>query len=565
MQRSKTGWIAAACVLMLALPILGQASPTARADLEAAEAAVRAAELAGAPIYARELYEQAQARLTLARTNINSTRRGESETARLRAIEAMRAAQLAEERARLISMGTEARNLVADIQRFGGTAPAIEVMEPMAVPLERTGDSRARVKVAEQAIVNARAVGAESVAADMLRQAEQNLNTARRILRNQRNSESADHLAFVAEMQARRAETMALSAQPDRLLPGLRLERTRLAQAAADAEAAAERQRRGQLEREAADLRARLDAEQASRRTQSQQLEQLRSEIAERDRQMQMQFEQDRRARVDAEARLDEMRRNYDATLARTGTSPEVEALRRQLEDQQIALQNIRDREVRSEEAMRAEISRLQAELNTQRQTSEQASRQAELQARQQELDRIRMEREESARRLAAVEATSAQVQQRLAATEEELQRTRAELARKEEAERMQSQLNAIAPTRRDERGLIVTLPGLLFDTGRWTLQPGAMNTLDRIADQLKALPNARVVVEGHTDSVGSAQSNMTLSERRANSVRDHLVSRGIASDRITAIGRGQDVPVASNTTAAGRQQNRRVELIISE
>jgi len=130
----------------------------------------------------------------------------------------------------------------------------------------------------------------------------------------------------------------------------------------------------------------------------------------------------------------------------------------------------------------------------------------------------------------------------------------------------MQNELARIAATRREERGLIVTLSsGVFFDSGKSALKKGAKTTLTRIADQLKGDDTIKVTVEGHTDNTGGAAKNQTLSEKRAEAVRDFLVSAGVPSDRITAVGKGDTQPVATNKTAAGRQQNRRVELVIAQ
>ena len=129
----------------------------------------------------------------------------------------------------------------------------------------------------------------------------------------------------------------------------------------------------------------------------------------------------------------------------------------------------------------------------------------------------------------------------------------------------MEAELARLASTKREARGLVVTLPGIFFDTGKSALKPGAKNTLAKIATQLKGSDAVRIAVEGHTDSVGDDEKNMQLSEKRAEAVRDYLVSSGLGSDRITASGKGEADPVATNKTAAGRQQNRRVELVITQ
>ena len=109
-----------------------------------------------------------------------------------------------------------------------------------------------------------------------------------------------------------------------------------------------------------------------------------------------------------------------------------------------------------------------------------------------------------------------------------------------------------------------MTLGDVLFATGRADLKPGAAARLDKLADFMAKYPDRSVVIEGHTDSVGSAASNEALSQRRADAVKAYLTTKGVSPARVQAVGKGKDVPVASNTDAAGRQQNRRVEVIIS-
>jgi outer membrane protein OmpA-like peptidoglycan-associated protein len=127
--------------------------------------------------------------------------------------------------------------------------------------------------------------------------------------------------------------------------------------------------------------------------------------------------------------------------------------------------------------------------------------------------------------------------------------------------------LSAILETRREARGLIVNLSDVLFDTGQATLKSGAREKLSKLAGILLAYPGGyQVEVEGHTDSVGTEQSNLKLSQGRADSVHDYLLESGVKPDRINAgRGFGESAPVATNDTAAGRQVNRRVEIIIAD
>lgn len=122
------------------------------------------------------------------------------------------------------------------------------------------------------------------------------------------------------------------------------------------------------------------------------------------------------------------------------------------------------------------------------------------------------------------------------------------------------AELNA----RTTDRGLVVTLGDVLFASGGSSLKGGTPGNLDKLAAFLNKYPERSVVIEGHTDSIGSAEANLGLSQRRADSVKSYLVGHGVASDRLTASGKGEASPAAGNDSATGRQQNRRVEVIIS-
>jgi OmpA-OmpF porin, OOP family len=143
--------------------------------------------------------------------------------------------------------------------------------------------------------------------------------------------------------------------------------------------------------------------------------------------------------------------------------------------------------------------------------------------------------------------------------------RARAEAAASQAQLANAQQQLADLQAKQTDRGVVVTLGDVLFDTGQATLKPGADLAVNRLATYLSQNPNTKVLVEGHTDSRGSDAYNDALSERRANAVATALETRGITAAQIQTAGRGKDYPVASNETPEGRQQNRRVEIVFSD
>ena len=133
---------------------------------------------------------------------------------------------------------------------------------------------------------------------------------------------------------------------------------------------------------------------------------------------------------------------------------------------------------------------------------------------------------------------------------------------REAELETSKAQLAALQ-AKETERGMVVTLGSMLFATGKSELLPGALETINRLADYLNSNPKKTVLVEGHTDTTGSNTTNLRLSQERANAVRMTLIGDGISAQRISATGLSSSRPVAPNNTAEGRQQNRRVEVVI--
>ncbi len=167
-----------------------------------------------------------------------------------------------------------------------------------------------------------------------------------------------------------------------------------------------------------------------------------------------------------------------------------------------------------------------------------------------------------SASALSAAQADAEQ--SRLAAQQAQLSAQQAETDKAAMRAKLSEQLNSILQTRDSARGLIVSMSDVLFDTGRYSLKPGAREKLAKVAGILLAYPGLNIEVGGYTDNVGGDAMNQTLSENRADSVRDYLVQEGVARNSVSARGFGNTLPVSSNDNSAGRQQNRRVELLVS-
>jgi outer membrane protein OmpA-like peptidoglycan-associated protein len=196
------------------------------------------------------------------------------------------------------------------------------------------------------------------------------------------------------------------------------------------------------------------------------------------------------------------------------------------------------------------EDARRRAQAEAERAAAEKAQAEAQLQQAQADAARA-----------------SAQAEQEKAQAEAERQRAAAEEAiRQKEAmrQRLLNQLNQVLETKDTDRGLVVSMPDVLFDSGSYTLKPAARERLARISGIVLAYPDLRLEIEGHTDSVGSDEFNQKLSEKRAASVRDYLVDNNVSINNVIARGFGKTRPVADNSTAAGRKLNRRVEMIVS-
>ena len=265
---------------------------------------------------------------------------------------------------------------------------------------------------------------------------------------------------------------------------------------------------------------------------------------------------------VDAEAIL---RRKGDKKLV---VQSARDAVQNAADARRITMKRVEDEQAAQEKAAEAQrTAQAQAEAVTataKQQQEEVARQQADLQKRQAEL-----QAEQEAQARAQAEATSREAIQR-AQQEQQAAAQAQQAAAKAEQEKEQlraallQQFNRILPTMDTPRGLKVNISDVLFDTGKHDLRPPAREALAKLSGIVIAHPGLKLQVEGYTDSVGGDTFNQTLSENRANSVRAYLINQGIDSTAVTALGYGKSNPVAGNDTAAGRQQNRRVEIVIS-
>jgi outer membrane protein OmpA-like peptidoglycan-associated protein len=216
-----------------------------------------------------------------------------------------------------------------------------------------------------------------------------------------------------------------------------------------------------------------------------------------------------------------------------------------------------------------AETARAQAEqarADAQKAQAEAEKMKAEAVAAAQEAARQREEAEKAkAEAVAQQQVLSAETDKaRAAAAQSESLRQQAEKEKQELRARLLQQLNSILATRDSARGLVANMSDVLFRSGSFELLPGARERLAKVSGIVLAYPSLHVAIEGHTDSVGSDQYNQDLSEHRAEAVRDYFVQQGISSGSVEARGFGKSEPIASNDTPEGRQQNRRVELVLS-
>lgn len=248
-----------------------------------------------------------------------------------------------------------------------------------------------------------------------------------------------------------------------------------------------------------------------------------------------------------------------------------VIAIRKKAEETAAAeRQKLQDQEAAARQQAQENADRAQREAE-QRQQAEQTAEQQRLAAEQ-----AQQAAQQAAQERAAAEQARQQAiaeQQRLQQQQQQLQQQvqqaqnaaqQAEMEREQTRQRLTQQLNQVLQTQDTARGLIVNMSDVLFDFNKATLKPGARERLAKVAGIILAYPDLKLQVEGYTDNIGSDQYNMQLSQKRAQAVQQYLESEGVNSGNVTARGFGKSAPVASNATAAGRQQNRRVELVVN-
>jgi outer membrane protein OmpA-like peptidoglycan-associated protein len=370
--------------------------------------------------------------------------------------------------------------------------------------LKQKNDVPLDLKEARHAMNIVRSIGGGTYAADTMVKAQNDLQNAEAIWQAKKDKKKVQTLARNTTQLAEDARIITVKKQQEEKLAA---ERQEAAAKVAQANSDAERELR-QRELAEADRKLALERErQAQIVAQQEELRRRRAEIerAEADAQ---------RAQADAQR----VQAEQQALAARQS----AEAAKADALKEQQRLMEETDKIRRETEAMRAKAEEERRNLLAETDRARQAAASAEERTRQAEAERLR--------------------------TREELRQ----------------QLNIVLQTRDSARGLIVNMSDVLFDTAQSTLRPGAREKLAKVAGIILAHPDLKLQVEGHTDSVGDDAYNQRLSEQRASSVSNFLTKQGVSFDAISARGFGETTPVASNDNAAGRQQNRRVELVVT-
>ncbi len=409
--------------------------------------------------------------------------------------------------------------------------------ERLANPLALKFDTKQPLELyeARNAVQIARSMGADRYATDTFLKAEKGLAQAEAYQARNAGKKPVTMTARAAVQTAEDARAIAVKRQEADALTAER-------QGSADREQRAETGRvaaqsetdRVTRDAEAARIQARADSERLTR-------------------------EKDAQASI-AQAEADRLKRDNDSRAA--AAAADADRLRLENESRATAAKAEADRLKLDSDSR---IAAAGADADRLRLENEARATAAKLEA-----DRLKLE---SDQRLAVAAAEAERLQRENAAQkaanqagldDASKQNARLEAEKVELRIRLMKQFNAILQTRDTARGLIVNMSDVLFDTDKHSLRPLAREKLAKVAGIVSGHPGLKLAVEGHTDSVGSDDYNQKLSEQRGSSVRDYLTKEGVASGSVTTKGFGESQPVASNDTAKGRQENRRVELVVS-
>lgn len=251
----------------------------------------------------------------------------------------------------------------------------------------------------------------------------------------------------------------------------------------------------------------------------------------------------------------------------------------RKIQEEQLANERAAAAQREADERARAEQAADQAHLEQQRRAQAESDRKAAEDA-QRKADEAAARATQERAAADAARASAIEQQKILQAKAEEAhlnaeaaerarlaaeqQQQQAEAEKAQLRERLRQQLNAVLETQETARGLIVNISDVLFEFNKYVLQAGAREKMAKVSGILLAYPGLKIQLEGHTDSIGTDDYNMKLSQQRADAVRDYLTAQGVSASTVSAIGLGKADPVASNDTATGRQRNRRVEMVVT-
>ena len=424
---------------------------------------------------------------------------------------------------------------------------------------------------ARNAVQIARWTGAQHYAAETFLKATQGLENAEGFLKTQAGRKPIGTVAREAVQMAEDARIITVKKiDEERLVTERQAGAKREAQAEEGRAVAQSEAERVTREADRARISAEIDADRIKLANQAN----MAASQSEAER---LRRENDAQ-RAAAQVETDRVKRENDARTAATQT--EADRLARQNDAQQAAIQVEANRLKRVNDEQKAaaqvEADRVKRENDariaaTQTEADRLAQQNnAQREAAQVEADRLKRENDAS---LVAAQTDASHLrqendEQRVAALAEldraQREKKRSETEKTELRAQLLLQFNTILQTRETARGLIVNMSDVLFDTGKFSLRPEAREKLAKVAGIVAGHPGLTLAVEGHTDSVGTDDYNQQLSEQRGGSVRDYLIAEGIAAGSVSSKGFGKTQPVASNDTVSGRQQNRRVELVIS-